>query len=41
VAFYRDVLGLKLLFQVPNKGFFDRGGIRLVAHPGMDVCSRL
>ena len=31
VAFYRDVLGMKLLFQVPPKmAFFDCGGIRLM-----------
>ena len=30
VAFYRDVLGMKLLFQVPNLGFFDCGGVRLM-----------
>lgn len=30
LAFYRDKLGLKFLFQVPNLAFFDCGGIRLV-----------
>jgi methylmalonyl-CoA/ethylmalonyl-CoA epimerase len=30
VAFYRDTLGIKLLFQVPNLAFFDCGGIRLM-----------
>ena len=30
IAFYRDVLGMKLLFQVPNMGFFDCDGIRLM-----------
>jgi len=30
VAFYRDVLGLRYLFQVPNMAFFDCGGIRLM-----------
>jgi methylmalonyl-CoA/ethylmalonyl-CoA epimerase len=30
VAFYRDGLGLKLLFQVPNMAFFDCGGVRLM-----------
>jgi predicted enzyme related to lactoylglutathione lyase len=31
VAFYRDVLGMPLLFQVPPKmAFFDCGGIRLM-----------
>ena len=31
VAFYRDVLGMKFLFQVPGQpmAFFDCGGIRL------------
>ena len=30
IAFYRDVLGLKFLFEVPNMAFFDCGGIRLM-----------
>ncbi len=30
VAFYRDALGMKLLFQVPNMGFFDCRGVRLM-----------
>ena len=30
IAFYRDVLGMKLLFQVPNMGFFDCDGVRLM-----------
>lgn len=30
VGFYRDVLGLKLLFEVPNMAFFDCAGIRLM-----------
>jgi catechol 2,3-dioxygenase-like lactoylglutathione lyase family enzyme len=30
VAFYRDVLGLRLLFQVPKMAFFDCGGVRLM-----------
>jgi methylmalonyl-CoA/ethylmalonyl-CoA epimerase len=30
IAFYRDVLGMKLLFQVPNMGFFACDGIRLM-----------
>ena len=30
IAFYRDTLGIKLLFQVPNLGFFDCGGVRLM-----------
>jgi methylmalonyl-CoA/ethylmalonyl-CoA epimerase len=30
VAFYRDVLGMNLLFQVPNMGFFACDGVRLM-----------
>jgi len=30
VAFYRDSLGMRFLFQVPNLGFFDCDGIRLM-----------
>lgn len=30
VAFYRDTLGLKILFQVPGMAFFDCAGIRLM-----------
>ena len=33
VAFYRDTLGLKLLFQVPGLAFFDCAGIRLMLSP--------
>lgn len=29
IVSYREVLGMKLLFQVPNMGFFDCDGIRL------------
>lgn len=29
-AHYRDVLGMKFLFQVPNMAFFDCGGIRIM-----------
>jgi methylmalonyl-CoA/ethylmalonyl-CoA epimerase len=29
-AFYRDALGLKHLFEVPNMSFFDAGGVRLM-----------
>jgi methylmalonyl-CoA/ethylmalonyl-CoA epimerase len=29
-AFYRDVLGLSLLFTVPGMAFFDCGGVRLM-----------
>jgi methylmalonyl-CoA/ethylmalonyl-CoA epimerase len=30
VAFYRDTLGLKLLFRVPNMAFFECGTMRLL-----------
>lgn len=30
IAFYRDALGMRFLFQVPNMAFFDCGGIRLM-----------
>jgi methylmalonyl-CoA/ethylmalonyl-CoA epimerase len=30
VPFYRDVLGMKLLFRVPKMAFFDCAGIRLM-----------
>jgi methylmalonyl-CoA/ethylmalonyl-CoA epimerase len=30
VAFYRDILDLSFLFQVPNMAFFDCGGVRLM-----------
>jgi predicted enzyme related to lactoylglutathione lyase len=29
-AFYRDVLGLSLLFTVPSMAFFDCGGVRIM-----------
>jgi len=29
-AFYRDLLGMRFLFKVPNLAFFDCGGIRLM-----------
>src|SRR5215218_6464885 len=29
-AFYRDTLGIRLLFEVPGLAFFDAGGIRLM-----------
>jgi methylmalonyl-CoA/ethylmalonyl-CoA epimerase len=29
-AFYRDVLGMKFLFEVPKMAFFDCGGVRLM-----------
>ena len=33
VAFYRDALGMKLLFQFPGMGFFDCNGVRLMLAP--------
>lgn len=33
VAFYRDKLGMKLLFTVPTLAFFDCDGIRLMLSP--------
>lgn len=30
VAFYRDALGLRFLFQPPGLAFFDCGGVRLM-----------
>jgi len=30
IAFYRDVLGMKLLFQVPGMGFFACDSVRLM-----------
>jgi catechol 2,3-dioxygenase-like lactoylglutathione lyase family enzyme len=33
VEFYRDKLGLRLLFQAPNAAFFDCGGVRLMLGP--------
>ena len=30
VGFYRDVVGLKFLFQAPNVAFFDVAGVRLM-----------
>ena len=34
VAFYRDALGLRLLFEVgPRLAFFDCGGVRLMLSP--------
>jgi methylmalonyl-CoA/ethylmalonyl-CoA epimerase len=29
-AFYRDVLGLRFLFEVPHMSFFECGGVRLM-----------
>ncbi len=33
VPFYRDVLGLKLMFEVSGMAFFDAGGVRLMIGP--------
>jgi len=30
VAFYRDILGIQFLFQVPNMAFFDCDGVRFL-----------
>lgn len=30
IAFWRDTVGLKFLFQAPNVAFFDVGGVRLM-----------
>ncbi len=30
IAFYRDALGLRFLFEYPNLGFFDCGGVRIM-----------
>ncbi len=38
VEFYRDALGIRLLFQVPGMAFFDCGGVRLMlSAPDGDV----
>ena len=34
IAFYKDALGLKLLFQMPTMGFFDCDGVRLMLSVG-------
>jgi len=34
IAFYRDVVGLKFLFQAPNVAFFDVAGVRLMLGSG-------
>ena len=36
VLFYRDALGMRLLFQVPNMAFFDCGGVRLMLNRGKE-----
>jgi methylmalonyl-CoA/ethylmalonyl-CoA epimerase len=33
VGFYRDVLGLRFLFQAPRLAFFECGGVRLMLSP--------
>jgi methylmalonyl-CoA/ethylmalonyl-CoA epimerase len=33
VGFYRDILGLKLLFMAGHLAFFDCGGVRLMLSP--------
>src|SRR6476619_6937500 len=33
VQFYRDTLGMRFLFEVPNLAFFDCGGVRLMLSP--------
>jgi methylmalonyl-CoA/ethylmalonyl-CoA epimerase len=40
VAFYRDQLGLKFLFQLPNLAFFDCGGVRLMLDVPPDSAER-
>jgi len=34
IAFYKDTLGLKLLFQMPTMGVFDCAGVRLMISTG-------
>jgi methylmalonyl-CoA/ethylmalonyl-CoA epimerase len=50
VRFYREVLGLPFLFEVPNLAFFDAGGVRLMLslpegaefdHPGSVIYYRV
>jgi methylmalonyl-CoA/ethylmalonyl-CoA epimerase len=36
VAFYRDTLGMKFLFQVPKMAFFDCAGLRLLINEDED-----
>jgi methylmalonyl-CoA/ethylmalonyl-CoA epimerase len=33
IAFYRDTLGLKLMFEVSGMAFFETGGVRLMIGP--------
>ena len=35
-GFYRDVLGMRFLFEIPQAAFFDCGGIRLMLGPAED-----
>jgi methylmalonyl-CoA/ethylmalonyl-CoA epimerase len=35
-AFYRDVLGMKFLFEFPGLAFFDAGGVRLMLSKAED-----
>ncbi len=30
VSYYRDILGMKFLFEVPTMAFFDCGGVRIM-----------
>jgi predicted enzyme related to lactoylglutathione lyase len=39
-AFYRDVLGLRFLFQFPGMAFFDAGGTRLYLTKGQAEADR-
>lgn len=50
IAFYRDTLRMRFLFQVPGMAFFDCGGIRLLLgtatkpeddHPASILCYRV
>ncbi len=41
IAFYRDTLGIKLLFEVSNLGFFDCGGVRLMLSAAEKPGSRM
>ena len=37
VRFYRDTLGMRFLFEVPNLAFFDCGGVRLMLEHGREA----
>jgi methylmalonyl-CoA/ethylmalonyl-CoA epimerase len=39
VSFYRDVLGLPMLFRAGNMAFFDCGGVRLMLTPPEGVAA--